>query len=192
MIRSTDRSSRSEFLQPDDYLVRECIKGNGEAWSSLIDKYKNLIFSIPVKYGFRAHDADEIFQEVCLALLTDLPRLREPQALAAWLIRTTSHRCLHWKRDQRRYVAEEPDQTISSTPAAEDILREAEQEQILRDVLPELPHRCLELVRMLFFQEPAVPYEQVAKNLNLAKGSIGFTRMRCLERLRRLLEERGF
>jgi hypothetical protein len=45
---------------------------------------------------------------------------------------------------------------------------------------------------MLFFQEPSTPYEQVAKNLNVAKGSIGFIRMRCLERLRRLLEKKGF
>ena len=192
MIRSTGRVSPSEISQRDDYLVRECIKGNEDAWSTLIDKYKNLIFSIPVKYGFQTHDADEVFQEVCLALLTELPRLRKPQALAAWLIQATSHRCFHRKREQGRYVATEPDETFSSTPAAEDILREVEREQMLRDALLELPPRCLDLVRMLFFQEPSIPYEQVAKNLNVAKGSIGFIRMRCLERLRRLLEKRGF
>ena len=192
MIRSTGRFSQSEIAQRDDYLVRECIKGDEEAWSTLIDKYKNLIFSIPVKYGFHTHDADEIFQEVCLALLTELPRLRKPQALAAWLIQATSHRCFHRKREQGRYVGTEPDETFSSTPAAEDILREVEREQMLRDALLELPPRCLDLVRMLFFQEPSIPYEQVAKSLNVAKGSIGFIRMRCLEKLRLLLEKRGF
>jgi RNA polymerase sigma factor (sigma-70 family) len=192
MIRSIGRFSRREISQSDDDLVRECIKGNEEAWSTLIDKYKNLIFSIPVKYGFRTHDADEVFQEVCLALLTELPRLRKPQALAAWLIQATSHRCFHRKREQGRYVAAEPDETVSSTPAAEDILCEVEREQMLREALLELPPRCLDLVRMLFFQEPSTPYEQVAKNLNVAKGSIGFIRMRCLERLRRLLEKKGF
>jgi RNA polymerase sigma factor (sigma-70 family) len=192
MIGSTVGTTRSEISKRDDYLVRECIKGNEEAWSTLIDKYKNLIFSIPVKYGFRAHDADEIFQEVCLALITELPRLRKPQALPAWLIQTTSHRCFHRKRDQGRYVETEPDETLSLTPTAENILREAEREQMLRDALSELPSRCFDLVRMLFFQEPPIPYEQVAKNLSVAKGSIGFIRMRCLERLRRLLEKRGF
>ena len=67
MIRSTKPSSGTEIARGDDSLVHECIKGNQEAWSTLIDKYKNLIFSIPVKYGFITHDADEIFQEVCLA-----------------------------------------------------------------------------------------------------------------------------
>ena len=192
MIRSTKPSSGTEIAQGDDSLLHECIKGNEEAWSTLIDKYKNLIFSIPVKYGFSSNDADEIFQEVCLALLTELPKLRKPQALPAWLIQTTAHRCFHRKRDQSRYVATDPDETLSSTPAAEDILREVEREQMLREALSELPPRCLELVGMLFFQEPSIPYEQLAKNLNVAKGSIGFIRMRCLDRLRRLLEDRGF
>src|SRR5438093_1842913 len=146
MTRSTGRSERSEIAQRDDYLVRECMKGDEEAWSTLIDKYKNLIFSIPMKYGFRTQDADEIFQEVCLALLTELPRLRKPQALAAWLIQVTSHRCFHRKREQGRYVAAEPDETLSTTPSAEDILREVEREQMLREALLELPPRCHDLV----------------------------------------------
>ena len=179
----------------DDYLVRECLKGNEQAWSELIDKYKNLIFSISVKYGFCSEDADEIFQEVCLALLTELPKLRKPQALGAWLIQATSHRCFHWKRKQRRYATTEPNEALSSVPDSdtqEAILREAEREQMLRDTLSELPPRCLELVGMLFFQEPPIPYEEVAKNLTVAKGSIGFIRMRCLKRLRQLLVKKGF
>ena|SRR5437773_10818400 len=190
--KSAAPSGGSEISQRDDYLVRECVRGNQEAWSTLIDKYKKLIFSIPIKYGFCTQDADEIFQDVCLALLTELPRLRKPQALAAWLIQTTSHRCFHWKRDQKRYVATEPGGPVSSAPAADNFLREVEREQMLRDALAELPPRCLELIHALFFQEPSIPYEQLAKKLKVATGSIGFIRMRCLERLQRLLEKKGF
>jgi DNA-directed RNA polymerase specialized sigma24 family protein len=70
---------------PDDRLVAECLKGNQQAWSALVDKYKNLIFSIPVKLGLH-EDAADIFQAVCLDLLTDLPRLRKPRALPKWLM----------------------------------------------------------------------------------------------------------
>jgi DNA-directed RNA polymerase specialized sigma24 family protein len=62
----------------------------------------------------------------------------------------------------------------------------------LREAVARLSPRCRELIRLLFFEIPARPYEEVARHLGLAKGSIGFIRMRCLERLRRLLEEKGF
>jgi RNA polymerase sigma factor (sigma-70 family) len=178
----------------DDELVRDCVRGDKEAWSNLIDKYKNLIFSIAIKYQFSNEDADEIFQDVCLTLLEELPRLRKPRALAAWLIQTTSHRCLHWQRERRRYIAVNSDEAHSSPAAGipENILSEVEKEQMLRDALSDLPPRCVELFRMLFFQEPSLPYEQVAKKLAVATGSIGFIRMRCLTRLRQTLEKRGF
>ena len=59
---------------------------------------------------------------------------------------------------------------------------------MLREALSELPPRCRELIRMLFFETPPVPYEEVARNLGLATGSVGFIRMRCLKRLRKRLE----
>jgi DNA-directed RNA polymerase specialized sigma24 family protein len=48
------------------------------------------------------------------------------------------------------------------------------------------------MIRMLFFETPMRPYEDVAKELGLATGSIGFIRSRCLVRLRKNLEKKGF
>jgi RNA polymerase sigma factor (sigma-70 family) len=175
----------------DDVLIRKCLSGDEQAWSILIEKYKNLIFSVAIKYRFSSEDADEIFQDVCLTLLQALPDLREPRALPSWLIQTTSHRCFHWQRERGRYVGDNSDPPSASV-VPENILAEIEQEQVLRNALSELPSRCLELVQMLFFQEPSLPYEQVAKKLHVATGSIGFIRMRCLKRLRQSLEKSGF
>jgi DNA-directed RNA polymerase specialized sigma24 family protein len=48
------------------------------------------------------------------------------------------------------------------------------------------------LVELLFFETPSRAYTEVAAELDLAVGSIGFTRQKCLERLRGQLEELGF
>lgn len=180
---------------PDRRLVTECLKGNEEAWSILIDKYKRLIYSIPVKYRFSPDEATDIFQAVCLELLSELPKLRNPKALPKWIIQITAHKCLHGKREKQRTEVTDPNDAKfeRGTPArAEQILREAEDEQRLRQVIADLPDRCKDLVRMLFFEEPARPYNEVARALGIATGSIGFIRQRCLERLRKGLEEAGF
>ena len=79
-----------------------------------------------------------------------------------------------------------------SEPArAETILREAQEEQGLREVISELPPRCRELVRMLFYEEPARPYQEIAATLGISTGSIGFIRQRCLKRLRKRLLDAG-
>lgn len=178
----------------DEVLVQQCLLGNEEAWSSLIDKYKNLIFSIPVKSGFSREDATEIFQAVCLTMLRELPRLREPRALAAWLIKVTSHSCTRWEKDRELYVdLDSNGETIPEAGRLPDERLEAlEREQLLREVLAEASPECRRLTEALFLRMPPLPYEQVAQTLGLAKGSIGATRMRCLEKLRRSLEKKGF
>src|SRR5260370_35767308 len=84
----------------DTRLVGECLRGNETAWTSLIDKYKNLIFSIAVRRGFSRDDATDIFQEVAAQLLSELAKIRKPQALAGWLVQVTSNKCTQWRERQ--------------------------------------------------------------------------------------------
>src|SRR5260221_14168273 len=99
----------------DTRLVKECLAGNEEAWALLIDKYKALIYSIPVKYGLPPQEAADIFQGTCMELLTRLPDLREPRALPKWLIQVAYHQCYHWKRQQERVVSRSSESKLAET-----------------------------------------------------------------------------
>lgn len=195
MFEKTSATTKRRPQWTDTLLVKECLRGSEEAWSILIDTYKSLIFSIPIKYGFSVDDATDIFQAVCVELLSELPRLRKPKALPKWIMQVAVHKCFHHKRQLQRTETREPDDQsfeISVPARAEGILREAEEEQSLREAMGELPPRCRRLIQMLFFEEPPRPYEQLAVELGLSAGSIGFIRQRCLERLRKRLSEAGF
>ena len=50
----------------DAALVKQCLEGKEEAWAQLIDKYKALIYSIPVKYGLPPQEAADVFQGPCM------------------------------------------------------------------------------------------------------------------------------
>jgi RNA polymerase sigma factor (sigma-70 family) len=179
---------------PDEFLVEECLRGKQQAWSALIDKYKNLVFSIPLKRGFSIDDSTDIFQAVCLALVSELPRLREPRALPAWLIQTTSHHCFRSQIKNHRYVngGVEEEERPDESKLPEEVVAELEREQIVRDALAELPADCQRVVNLLFYQVPSPTYDDLALALQIPKGSIGPTRMRCLEKLRALLAKKGF
>jgi RNA polymerase sigma factor (sigma-70 family) len=185
-----------EVAWSDERLVRECRKGNQIAWSALIEKYKNLIFSIPIKFGLPREDAADIFQAVCVDLLSSLPKLREPRALAKWLMQTSFHKCLRSKKDRLNLVDDlevlDDERNVSVNEVPEDMLYQVQREQSVREALAALPPRCGRMVSMLFFDDPPRPYQEVAKELGIASGSIGFIRGRCLKKMRQLLEEKGF
>jgi RNA polymerase sigma factor (sigma-70 family) len=190
-------SSPPRVSWSDTRLVGECLKGNETAWAALIDKYKNLIFSIPVKRGFSREDATDIFQTVAAQLLSELARIREPEALAAWLMQVTSNKCTQWQRRQIREngggaaaVTLPVQPETAETP--ESLLAEARREQTLRYAVHRATPQCRRLINMLFYENPPLPYEDVAESLGIATGSVGFVRRKCLDRMRRFLQEAGF
>jgi RNA polymerase sigma factor (sigma-70 family) len=189
------RAEREEW--DDGRLIQACRGGDQEAWSVLIHRYRRLIYSIPARYGAQPADASDIFQAVCLELYAELPRLRKVESLRSWLISVTAHQAFHWKqRALKRATREasdiEPDTSRADEPVPPAILEAAEREQILRDAIRSLPPRCREMIRLLFYEDPPLPYAEVARRLGLATGSIGFIRGRCLKKLERLLGNAGF
>jgi RNA polymerase sigma factor (sigma-70 family) len=180
----------------DERLVRACLEGNEGAWAALIDKYKGLIYSIPLKYGARPEDAADIFQSVCVELYSNLPRLRNAAALRGWLATVTAHQTLHSSRKQRKRADREAtlDEEADATPGVlpPDLMEQVEREQMVRDATARLSPRCQEMIRLLFYTDPPLPYREVASRLGLAIGSIGFIRGRCLQRLEKTLHEMGF
>jgi RNA polymerase sigma factor (sigma-70 family) len=179
----------------DTHLVKACLSGDEEAWSLLIDKYKALIYSIPIKYGLSREEAADVFQATCTELLVRLPELREPRALPKWLMQVAHHESYRWKRQSQRTVSRdsEGDLPEPATPAiAESLVQQTQEELMLREAMAALTPQCRRLVELLFYETPSRPYTEVAAELGLAVGSIGFTRQKCLERLRGQLEELGF
>lgn len=178
-------------------LVKECLRGNEQAWNMLVDRYKNLIYSIPIRYGLPPQDAADIFQAVCLDLFNELSRLRDAEALQGWLMRVTTNKCYHWKRQMAAAAngaVEDSnlDGFSGNGPMAADVIADLEREQLVRDSIEMLPARCRQMISLLFFEHPPQPYNEVAEKLGLARGSIGFIRGRCLKRLKRILQDKGF
>src|SRR6266851_535213 len=118
------------------------------------------------------------------------------RALPKWLMQTSYHKCLRVKKQRLNLlehpteIEEQPEATTEELP--EEMLYQLQREQMLRDAIAELPSRCNQLIGLLFFDEPPRPYQEVAKQLKLATGSIGFIRGRCLRLLRQRLEKEGF
>jgi RNA polymerase sigma factor (sigma-70 family) len=178
----------------DEVLLTQCLQGNEQAWGALVDKYRNLVYSVPVKYRMPPEDAADVFQAVWTDLFSELPRLRSAGALRSWLITVAGHKCYQWKRQQgiRNRGAEPGAEPTDPQATFVEWRQEVEREQMLRDAIDELPERCREMVSLLFYQQPPLPYKEVADRLGLAEGSIGFIRGRCLKKLRTALENMGF
>jgi RNA polymerase sigma factor (sigma-70 family) len=170
-------------------LVGRVCGGDQEAWNELIERYAPLVWSICVRYQLERQDIDDVGQSVWLLLVENIADLRERAALPGWLATTTKHECLRIVRAARRNdrqglpPEEQMPPDLSATVIEQEII-DAEVSAALRAAFAELPAACHELLSLLI-SDPTPGYAEISEKLGMPVGSIGPTRARCLERLRR-------
>jgi RNA polymerase sigma factor (sigma-70 family) len=182
-------------------VLAACLRGEAAGWEVLLDRYAALIYSIPFKYGLSPADAADVFQSVCVTLFEKLDTIRAPRGLAAWIMTTTSRQCLVVARRRRREQALSVGE-VWLTPAPgvpdpdllpEDELLSLERQQIVRLAVDRLSPRCRKLIQAMFSDAAEQQtYHQLANGLGVPMNSLGPTRARCLEHLRRLLLAAGY
>jgi RNA polymerase sigma factor (sigma-70 family) len=163
--------------------------GDVQAWEALVERYAPLIWSICRKYRLGRADADDVEQSVWLRLVEQLDNIREPTALPGWLATTTRRECGRLVRAAHGphsvvYALDAENVRDEQAQTVEQEVLSAERHAALREAFTHLPPECQQLTAMLI-ADPPLPYAEISARLSMPVGSIGPTRGRCLNRMRR-------
>jgi RNA polymerase sigma factor (sigma-70 family) len=181
--------------EPSDYeLLQGCRRGDAQAWNRLLDQYERLVFSIPLNYGLTMQDAADITQLTFTIFLESVDDLADDSNLSAWLATVARRHTWRLLKDRRREsVGTAGDLSdamfLLPDPRGGRALQRWEAVEWLNQGLNALDERCRELLLALYFAPEKLTYEEVAERLDMAVGSVGPTRARCLQRLKERLEE---
>jgi RNA polymerase sigma factor (sigma-70 family) len=172
-------------------LVRAAADGCQKSWNELVERYAGRVWAVARAHRLRMADAADVSQTTWLRLVEHLPRLTNPERVGAWLAITAQRECLGVIRQSGR---EWPDDAVSDIPApAVDLDHELvieERDAMLWHAFSRLPPRDQALLRLLV-EDPTPSYDEIGAALDMRIGSIGPTRMRALERLRREIAALG-
>jgi RNA polymerase sigma factor (sigma-70 family) len=170
-------------------LVTRARNGEKQAWDALVERYAPLVWSICRRHRLAGGDADDIGQNVWLRLVGQLDTIRDPAALPGWLATTTQRECWRVLCAARRpqlagYGLDAGNVADGQSGIADDELLLAERHAALREAFAHLPPRCQQLIALLL-EDPPVPYTEIGARLGIPAASIGPSRGRCLDKLRR-------
>lgn len=174
-------------------LVEAASRGDQLAWDRLVDDHASLVWAVVRSHRLHGGDAEDAFQSTWLRLVENLERLVHPERLAAWLVTTAKRECLRLLRRGGTelpdvHIADRADDAAPAAPGpAEAFLAHEEQAEVLR-AFQRLEARCQDLLRLtVAVADPR--YADVAAELDMPVGSVGPTRQRCLQHLRRLMDD---
>ena len=165
------------------------VAGDEQAWNEVVDQYAGLVWSVARSYRLSSAATDDVVQTVWLRLAEHCARIREPERLASWLATTTRNEALRVIRGnipcrpRRRRSTSSPSRP--PPPIEERVTDDVTLHAVLR-AFTQLSADDQQLMRLLC-AVPPIDYQTIAELLGRPIGSIGPTRARCLERLKKLL-----
>ena len=165
--------------------------GSQDAWNALVHRYGRLVWSVVRGFRFDSATAADVSQTVWLRLVEHCDRIRDPERLASWLATTARNESIRASRRLSRAIPTEFPVEVAddNAPPIDERLLDDEQLREVLGAFGEMSPKCREILELLC-TDPPLDYEAISEILGMPIGSIGPTRARCIDRLRRLLERR--
>ena len=201
MSESVLEKSRMAFAaksleRNDAELFKACQRGDETAWNDLVDRYQRLIFAIPRRSGLSEEQASDILQEVFLTLFEKLDEIEQPEKIRSWLVTTAKFKTWGLIRSEKGFYSAQSEEEMElemanlpdASPLADAILIELEDQHLIRTALKELETRCQKILSMIYLQDAAASYAEVAIEIGVGETSISPMRARCLKKLAKILQ----
>ncbi|MCE3553401.1 sigma-70 family RNA polymerase sigma factor [Pseudonocardia sp. RS11V-5] len=174
-------------------LLDRIAAGEPIAWREVVDRYERLVRSRVRGFRLQPADADDAVSATWLRLAQNAHRIQDADRLPGWLSTVAGRECLRiLDRSAHAGVpVEDAGATVpETTPGPEQRALDADIARELRALIADLPRRRRLLIAALF-GEDTWSYERISRVTGIPTGSIGPTRARALDQLRRLAVERG-
>jgi RNA polymerase sigma-70 factor (ECF subfamily) len=152
----------------------------------LFDQFRHPLLRYVLSFGLSVHDAEEVAQEVFLALFRHLQRGKSRRNLRGWIFRVAHNLALKQRAANKKlHAALDDDATVvqaklDATPNPEEQMTSGQTLQRLRTVLRALPEqdRCC-----LALRAEGLRYREIAATLGISLGSVSLSLTRSLARL---------
>jgi RNA polymerase sigma factor (sigma-70 family) len=165
-------------------LLQSAGGGDERAWTEIVQRYRGLVSAVVRSFRLQDADAHDAEQRTWLRLVEHRAAVRDPERLGGWLATTASRECLRILRENRAVVTDELDAVPDPDRTVEDQVVDADTVSRLWTIVAALPPRGQTIMMELFADDPR-PYAEVARATGIPIGSLGPSRARLVDRVRR-------
>lgn len=165
-------------------LLRKAAAGDQTAWSELVDRFDQMVWSVARSFRLDDATAKDVSQTVWLKLIENISKINDPDRLPGWLATTCRREAIRVSKLRDRTIPTDFEYDIEDdAPSLETMMVEDDEHRTLITAFGRLSEGCQQLLRLLTV-EPALSYEEISEAIDKPVGSLGPTRSRCIELLK--------
>ncbi|HXL57789.1 MAG TPA: RNA polymerase sigma factor [Chitinophagaceae bacterium] len=97
----------------DQVIIKEVLAGNTAAYTALVNRYRNMVFTLAYNIILNREDAEEVAQDIFVKAFNALRSFKEQSAFSTWLYRIVVNTALN-KKKLRRFTTVDIAEQITS------------------------------------------------------------------------------
>lgn len=172
----------------DLYYIDKVLEGDTDAFAPLVDRYKDMVFTIIVKIVGNSADAEELTQDVFLKVYHSLSGFQRKSRFSTWIYRIAYNTAISKTRKKTR-VIQSLDEEIATNYSEDAVFEDVyaltdEQQKILVDkAMEKLPEQDYIMITLYYKESSNVA--DISKTMNLSESNVKVR----LHRIRKKLQQ---
>jgi RNA polymerase sigma factor (sigma-70 family) len=177
----------------DQVYIDSILNGDANAFTVLVDRYKDLVFTLALRMMKHREEAEEVAQDTFIKVYKSLNKFKGDSKFSTWIYRVAYNTCLDRlkKNKRQQYTVEINEYTehqIKTLDNALDKIEEKEREQAMQDCLALLPSEDSFLLTLYYFEELSL--EEIGKIVDLKPNNVKVKLFRSRKKLATVLRKK--
>ena len=176
----------------DQKIINQILEGDTNAFSVLVDNYKDLVFTLAMRMVKNREEAEEVSQDTFIKVYKSLNKFKGNSKFSTWIYRVAYNTCLdRLKKIKREYnvvaIDEFTEHQVKTLDNALNQMEEQEHKQKIQECLQLLPSDDSFLLTLYYFEDQSL--EEISKVVGLTANNVKVKLFRSRKKLTSILKE---
>ncbi len=176
----------------DQYYINQVLLGEVNAFAVLVDRYKDMIFTLAIKMVKNREVAEEVSQDTFIKIFNSLSKFKGDSKFSTWIYKIAYNTCLDYlkknKKEEHNVVIDElKGYVVKTTTNALSILEDQERKQDIQNCLNLLPSEESFLLTLFYFEDQNL--NEIGKIMDISANNVKIKLFRSRKKLAVILKE---
>ena len=176
----------------DQVYINKILNGDTNAFTVLVDRYKDLVFTLALRMVKNREEAEEVSQDTFIKVYKSLNRFKGDSKFSTWIYRVAYNTCLDRLKKNKRQeytvaIDEYTEHQVKTLENALDALEEQEKQLAIKKCLEMLPSEDSFILTLYYFEELSL--DEISKITGLKPNNVKVKLFRSRKKLATILKQ---
>jgi RNA polymerase sigma-70 factor (ECF subfamily) len=176
----------------ETYLIESIANGDTKAYAQLVNRYKDLVYTLAIRMVKNREEAEEVAQDSFIKVFRSLEKFKGDSKFSTWIYKVTYNTCLDRIKKNKKHlndvaIDEFTFNELGTIDNALDHLIKEEKHALIRNCIKKLPEDSSALLTLFYFEDLSLV--EIAHIINVEVNTVKVRLFRARKKLAEILQQ---